>query len=161
MTRTAVALTINSTINRKARDRRAAAELGEIVRRWREGGRMTGRDGGVLLALLCIVTLGIVAGGWAILAHSTLQDRAQLSDSMGPSTGIRWDRRETQADGASEPSRAPEGSRPEVERPATDALRSGRACLPMGYLLSNRPLGSEYGFPQDVSCERKGLTGAS
>jgi hypothetical protein len=37
MTRTAVALTINSTINRKARDRRAAAELGEIVRRWRAG----------------------------------------------------------------------------------------------------------------------------
>jgi len=117
---------------------------------------MRGRDSGVLLVLLCIVTLGIVAGGWAILAHSTSQDRAQLSDSMGHSTGIRWDRRETQADGASEPSRATEGSQPEVERPATgittDALRSGRACLPMNYLLSNRPLGSEYGFAQDVAC---------
>jgi hypothetical protein len=114
---------------------------------------MTGRDGGVvLLVLLCIVTLGIVAGGWAILAHSTSQDRAQLSDSMGHSTGIRWDRRETQADGIAGLSLAPEGSRPDVERPATDALRSGRACLPMNYLLSNRPLGSEYGFSRDVSC---------
>jgi len=113
---------------------------------------MTGRDGGVLLALLCIVTLGILAGGWAILAHSTLQDRAQLSDSTGHSTGIRWDRRETQADSATELSKAPEGSRPEVERPATDALRSGRACLPMNYLLSNRPLGPEYGFARDISC---------
>jgi len=113
---------------------------------------MTGRDGGILLVLLCIVTLGIVAGGWAILAHSTAQDRAQLSDSIGQSTGIRWDRRETRADGASEPSRAPEGSRPDAERPATDALRSGSACLPMNYLLSNRPLSSEYGFARDVSC---------
>jgi hypothetical protein len=113
----------------------------------------TGRDGGVvLLVLLCIVTLGIVAGGWAILAHSTAQDQAQLSDSIGPSTGIRWDRRETPADGAARPSLATEGSRPDVERPATDALRSGRACLPMNYLLSNRPLGSEYGFARDVSC---------
>jgi len=113
---------------------------------------MTGRDGGVLLVLLCIVTLGIVAGGWAILAHSTAQDRAQLSDSIGHSTGIQWDRRETPAAGAVEPTRGTEGSRPEVERPATDALRSGRACLPMNYLLSNRPLGPEYGFAQDVSC---------
>jgi hypothetical protein len=117
---------------------------------------MTGKDGGVLLVLLCIVTLGILAGGWAILAHSTSQDRAQLSDSIGPSTGIRWDRRETQADGAARPSLASEGSPPEVERPATgittDALRSGRACLPMNYLLSTRPLGSEYGFARDVSC---------
>jgi hypothetical protein len=112
---------------------------------------MTGKDGGVLLVLLCIVTLGILAGGWAILAHSTSQDRAQLSDSIGHSTGIRWDRRETQADGAAVPSRATE-SGPEVERPATDALRSGQACLPMNYLLSNRPLGSEYGFARDVSC---------
>ncbi len=118
----------------------------------------TGRDGGILLALLCVVTLGIVAGWWAILAHSTSQDRAQLSDSIGQSTGIRWNRRETPAAGAVEPTRATEGSRPEVERPATDALRSGRACLPMNYLLSNRPLGSEYGFAQDVSCsDRKEL----
>ena len=36
---------------------------------------MTGKDGGVLLVLLCIVTLGILAGGWAILAHSTSQER--------------------------------------------------------------------------------------
>jgi len=115
---------------------------------------MTGKDGGVLLVLLCIVTLGILAGGWAILAHSTSQDRAQLSDSIGHSTGIRWDRRETQADGAARLSLAPEGSPPEVERPATDALRSGRACLPMNYLLSNRPIGSEYGFARDVSCAR-------
>jgi hypothetical protein len=117
---------------------------------------MTGKDGGVLLALLCIVTLGILAGGWAILAHSTSQDRAQLSDSIGPSTGIRWDRPKTQADGAARPSLAPEGSRTEVERPATgittDALRSGQACLPMNYLLSNRPISSEYGFSRDVSC---------
>ena len=113
---------------------------------------MTGKDGGVLLVLLCIVTLGILAGGWAILAHSTSQHRAQLSDSIGHSTGIRWDRRETQADVAARPSRATEGSQPEVERPATDALRSGRACLPLSYLLSNRPLGPEYGFARDVSC---------
>jgi hypothetical protein len=113
---------------------------------------MTGKDGAVLLVLLCIVTLAILAGGWAILAHSTLQERAQLSDSTGHSTGIRWDRRETQADSATELSKAPEGSRPEVERPATDALRSGRACLPMNYLLSNRPLGPEYGFARDISC---------
>jgi hypothetical protein len=118
---------------------------------------MTGKDGGVMLAMLCIVTLGILAGGWAILAHSTSQDRAQLSDSIGHSTGIRWDRRETQADGAARPSLAAEGSRPEVERPATDALRSGRACLPMNYLLSNRPLNPEYGFSRDISCaDRKG-----
>ena len=119
---------------------------------------MTGRDGGVvLLVLLCIVTLGILAGGWAILAHSTSQDWAQLSDSIGHSTGIRWDRRETRADGASESSRATEGSQaPEVERPATDALRSGRARLPLSYLLSNRPLGSEYGFARDVSCAGEG-----
>ena len=104
------------------------------------------------MTVLCIVTLGILAGGWAILAHSTSQNRAQLSDSIGPSTGIRWDRRETQAEGAAGLSRAPEGSPPEVERPATDALRSGRACLPLSYLLSNRPLGSEYGFARDVSC---------
>jgi hypothetical protein len=113
---------------------------------------MTGKDSGVLLVLLCILTLGILAGGWAILAHSTSQDRAQLSDSLGHSTGIRWDRHETQADGAAGPSLATEGSRSEVERPATDELRSGRACLPMNYLLSNRPLGSEYGFARDVSC---------
>ena len=112
----------------------------------------TVKDGGALLVLLCIVTLGILTGGWAVLAHSTSQDRAQLSDSIGPSTGIRWDRRETQADGAAGPSRATEGSRPEVERPGTDALRSGRACLPLSYLLSNRPISSEYGFSRDVSC---------
>ncbi len=115
-----------------------------------------GKDGGVLLVLLCIVTLGILAGGWAILAHSTSQDRAQLSDSLGPSTGIRWDHRETQADSSAGPSLAADGSRPEVERPATDALRSGRACLPMNYLLSNRPLASEYGFARDVSCAGEG-----
>ena len=113
---------------------------------------MTGKDGGVLLVLLCIVTLGILAGGWAILAHSTSQDRAQLSDSIGHSTGIRWDRRETQSDGTARPSVAPEGPPPEVERPATEALRSGRACLPMNYLVSNRPISSEYGFSLDVSC---------
>ena len=84
-----------------------------------------GKDGGVLLVLLCIVTLGILAGGWAILAHSASQDRAQLSDSLGPSTGIRWDHRETQADSSAGQSLAADGSRPEVERPATDALRSG------------------------------------
>ena len=64
------------------------------------------------------------------------------------------------ADGAARPSLAAEGSPPEGERPATgitpDALRSGRACLPMNYLLSNRPLGSEYGFAQDVSCRAEG-----
>ena len=39
------------------------------------------------LTLLLVV---IVAFMWAVLAHSTPQERARLHDSMGQSTGIAW-----------------------------------------------------------------------
>ncbi len=39
---------------------------------------------------LTVLLAAIVLFMWAILAHSTPDERARLHDSMGPSTGIAW-----------------------------------------------------------------------
>jgi hypothetical protein len=44
------------------------------------------RVGETLTVLLAVIVLFM----WAVLAHSTPDERARLHDSMGPSTGIAW-----------------------------------------------------------------------
>ncbi len=39
---------------------------------------------------LCLLMAAIVFFMWAVLGHSTPEERARLHDSMGASTGIAW-----------------------------------------------------------------------
>jgi hypothetical protein len=112
------------------------------------------RDGGVLLALACSSLLLVALTVWA-LAQPVDGDRARLLDAMGPdSTNTTWTRPLAVPTGP--PSPTPSSPAP-TKMPSQADLLSGKTCLPLSFLLSNRPLPASgaFGYGRSVACERK------
>ena len=75
-------------VNMRPAGRRAASHAGGQ----RRGDRGALGGGSIVRAVetVTVVLAAIVLFMWAVLAHSTPDERARLHDSMGSSTGIAW-----------------------------------------------------------------------
>jgi hypothetical protein len=117
----------------------------------RDGGlNAMSRSAGSLITLL-MLGASVVFVLYA-LAQPVAEDRARIADSMGPdSTNTTWTR--PLAIPTAPP--IPPPSRPAtIKVPSPDAIRSGHACLPLSFLLSNRsvPTNNEWGYAREVDC---------
>jgi hypothetical protein len=95
---------------------------------------------------------------WAVLGHPTPAEQARARDSIGHSTGQVWAQAhptETITPLLTAPPSPPPPRAATIRVPSRADLLSGRACLPLTFLLSNRAAPEDFGYARSIACEKE------